>query len=280
MSPRMATWHAESVRHVQSTMLFYEAPGGLLGGSSAAMARESTSSTAVVTGGARGIGLGIARRLREDGHLVAVWDIDPSPLDADEFSPDSTSTVDVADPDSVSRAVEATVAACGPIDILVNNAGVSGPTKPIWDYSMDDWNRVLRVDLTGVFVCCREVIPGMRERGSGRIINISSVVGKEGNADVSAYSAAKAGVIGLTKSLAKELVDSGVLVHCVAPAMTETDLLREMSDDYIAAVKAKIPMGRLCTVQEIADMVAWIAGPECTFCTGVVFDLSGGRATY
>ena len=264
-------------------MLFYEAPGGFCGrpGIVGAMAHQPISQTAVVTGGARGIGLGIAKRLRAEGRRVAVWDIDPSPLDAQrQFSPDSTSTIDIADPDSVRGAVERTLAACGPIEILVNNAGVSGPTKPVWKYTMEDWDRVIRVDLSGVFVCCREVIPGMRERGSGRIINVSSIVGKEGNADVSAYSAAKAGVIGLTKSLAKELVDSGVLVNCVAPAMTETDLLREMSDDYIAAVKAKIPMGRLCTVQEIADMVAWIAGPECTFCTGVVFDLAGGRATY
>ncbi len=245
------------------------------------MARESTASTAVVTGGARGIGLGIAERLQRAGYRVAVWDIDPSPLDEEgAFKADSVSTVDVAEPESVRRAVEETLAACGAIDVLVNNAGVSGPTIPVWEYTMEDWDRVLRVDLTGVFVCCRAVIPGMRERGSGRIVNISSVVGKEGNANVAAYSAAKAGVIGLTKSLAKELVDSGVLVNCVAPVMTETDLLREMTDEYIAGVKAKIPMGRLCTVREIADMVAWIAGPECTFCTGAVFDLSGGRATY
>ncbi len=145
---------------------------------------------------------------------------------------------------------------------------------------MDDWNRVISVDLTGVFVCCRAVVPHMRERRTGRIVNVASIVGKEGNANASAYSAAKAGVIGLTKGLAKELVDSGVLVNCVTPAMTQTDLLDEMTEDYIAGVKAKIPMGRLCTVEEIADMVAWIASAECTFCTGAVFDLSGGRATY
>ena len=139
---------------------------------------------------------------------------------------------------------------------------------------------MLAVDLTGVFICSRAVIPHLRERGSGRIVNVASVVGKEGNAKAAAYSAAKAGVIGLTKSLAKDLMNSGVLVNCVTPTMTETDLLKEMSDDYIAMVKSKIPMGRLCTVQEIADMVVWIAGPECTFCTGAVFDLSGGRATY
>ena len=145
---------------------------------------------------------------------------------------------------------------------------------------MDDWERVLAVDLTGVFLCCRAVIPHMRERGGGRIVNISSVVGKEGNAKAPAYSAAKAGVIGLTKSLAKDLVEDGVMVNCVAPAMVDTDLLAEMTDEYVAMAKAKIPMGRLCAVEEVADMVAWLAGPECTFCTGAVFDLSGGRATY
>ncbi len=173
-----------------------------------------------------------------------------------------------------------TLANLGRIDVLVNNAGVNGPTVPVWKYPLEDWERVLAVDLTGAFLCCRAVIPHMRARGSGRIVNVSSVVGKEGNAKAPAYSAAKAGVIGLTKSMAKDLVDSGVLVNCVTPAMVETDLLAEMTDDYITMVKAKIPLGRLCTVAEVADMVAWLAGPECTFSNGAVFDLSGGRATY
>ena len=245
------------------------------------MPRQTDHSTVVVTGGARGIGFAIAKRFQQSGWQVAVWDIDPSPLDSEgEFDPASITTVDVSDPGSVQSAVGQTIEACVRIDVLVNNAGVSGPTVPAWEYTMEDWDRVISVDLTGVFVCCRAVIPHMRQRGSGRIVNVSSIVGKEGNANASAYSAAKAGVIGLTKGLAKELVDSGVLVNCVTPAMTQTDLLDEMTEDYIAAVKAKIPMGRLCTVGEIADMVAWVAGPECTFCTGAVFDLSGGRATY
>jgi 3-oxoacyl-[acyl-carrier protein] reductase len=157
---------------------------------------------------------------------------------------------------------------------------VNGPTVPAWEYPLEEWDRVLSVDLKGVFLCCREVIPHMRTAGCGRIINVASIVGKEGNALAVAYSAAKAGVIGLTKAMAKELFDDGIFVNCVTPAMTETDLFDEMTDEYISMVKAKIPMGRLCRISEIADMVAWIAGPECTFTTGAVFDLSGGRATY
>lgn len=234
---------------------------------------------AVVTGAAKGIGYGIARRFELEGHRVSAWDIDLAPLEQQRPFAQQI-TVDVTDPDSVERAASLTLSGLGPIDVLVNNAGVSGPTVPAWEYPLDAWERVLAVDLTGVFLCCRAVIPQMRERRSGRIINVASVAGKEGNALIPAYSAAKAGVIGLTKSLAKDLVDDGVLVNCVAPAMARTALLDEMTDEYISMVEAKIPMGRLCTVQEIADMVVWISGPECTFCTGAVFDLSGGRATY
>ncbi len=234
---------------------------------------------AVVTGAAKGIGFAIARRLELSGCQISAWDINTEPLEARRAFAQVVKT-DVTDARSVSRAVDDTLARLGRIDILVNNAGVNGPTVPAWEYPLDAWERVLAVDLTGVFLCSRAVIPHMRERGSGRILNVSSVVGKEGNAKAPAYSAAKAGVIGLTKSLAKDLVADGVLVNCVAPAMVETDLLAEMTDKYIAMVRAKIPMGRLCTVREVADMVAWLAGPECTFCTGAVFDLSGGRSTY
>lgn len=247
-----------------------------------AMRREDATPrapVAVVTGAAKGIGFGIARRLERDGCAVSVWDIDLSPLETEPRFAHSIAT-DVTDPESIDRALQETLERLGGIDVLVNNAGVNGPTVPAWDYPLDAWNRVLAVDLSGVFLCCRAVIPHMRRRGSGRIVNVSSVVGKEGNANAAGYSAAKAGVIGLTKSLAKDLVDDGVIVNCVAPAMVETDLLAEMTEEYIAMVKQKIPMGRLCTVREVADMVAWLAGPECTFCTGAVFDLSGGRATY
>ena len=234
---------------------------------------------AVVTGAAKGIGFGIAKRLERDGCQVSAWDVDLSPLESKQpFA--QVVAMDVTDAKSIGRALDETLAALGGIDILINNAGVNGPTVPAWEFPLDAWERVLAVDLTGVFLCCRAVIPHMRQSGRGRIVNVSSVVGKEGNANAAAYSAAKAGVIGLTKSLARELIDDGVLVNCVAPAMVETDLLAEMTDEYIAMVKAKIPMGRLCTVDEVADMVAWLAGPECTFCTGAVFDLSGGRSTY
>jgi len=235
----------------------------------------------VVTGGARGIGFGIVRKFIDLGCMVSVWDIDHTPL---EGNPDNSKIfqvqVDIANHSLVKTAVSKTIEELGSIDILINNAGVNGPTVPAWEYPLEEWDRVLSVDLKGVFLCCREVIPHMRAAGSGRIINVASIVGKDGNALAVAYSAAKAGVIGLTKAMAKELFDVGIFVNCVTPAMTETDLLDEMSDEYISMVKAKIPMGRLCRISEIADMVAWIAGPECTFTTGAVFDLSGGRASY
>ena len=240
---------------------------------------DPAARVAVVTGAAKGIGFGIAKRLERAGCQVSAWDANLRPLRyRHQFAHEVN--VDVVRADSVARAVERTLADLGRIDVLVNNAGVNGPTVPVWEYPEEEWDRVLAVDLKGVFLCCRAVIPQMREQGSGRIVNVSSVVGKEGNAKAPAYSAAKAGVIGLTKSLAKDLVGEGVLVNCVTPAMVETELLLEMTSDYIDMVRAKIPMGRLCTVEEVADMVAWLAGPECTFCTGAVFDLSGGRATY
>ena len=234
---------------------------------------------AIVTGAARGIGLGISRRLAAEGVHVIGWDKDPAPI-AEDHAFVHTETVDVTDETAVAKGFERSLERPNGIDILVNNAGVNGPTRPSWTYSLADWNRVVAVDMTGVFLCCRAVAPHMRERGYGRIITIASVVGKEGNANACAYSAAKAGVIGFMKGLAKELVGTGVTVNSVAPAMTETDFLGEMTADYIETVKAKIPMGRLCTVGEIADMVAWVASPQCSFTTGAVFDLSGGRATY
>ena len=186
----------------------------------------------------------------------------------------------MTEPASVEQAVQDTLAQLGVIDILVNNAGVAGPTLPTWEYPLHEWDRVISTDLTSVFLCCRAVVPVMRENGGGRIVNVSSVAGKEGNAYACAYSAAKAGVIALTKSLGKELAQSGIIVNCVAPAMVQTDLLGEMTPEYIAGVTAKIPMGRLGTIEENADMVAWLCSDACSFATGAVFDVSGGRATY
>ena len=237
---------------------------------------------AIITGGARGIGLGIAQRLSKEGCRVVLWDRSFEAFDAAAagFSPASLQTVNVADYGQVERAFAASEQALGTIDILVNNAGINGPVAPTWEYPLEAWDRVLAVDLTGVFYCCRAVVPHLRARGYGRIVNVASIAGKEGNQGIAAYAAAKAGVIGLTKSLARELVDSGVLVNAIAPVLTETDLFREMTPEHIALARSRIPMGRTLQVPEVAAMVAWIASPECSFSTGFVFDLSGGRATY
>jgi 3-oxoacyl-[acyl-carrier protein] reductase len=231
---------------------------------------------AIVTGAARGIGLGIAKRFSELGAEVVGWDVTAS----DDKLFNMFLHCDVTDEAAVGDATDASLAALGHVDILVNNAGVNGPTRPTWDYSLDDWNKVLAVDLTGVFLCSRALVRPMRKRGYGRIVTIASVAGKEGGPNACAYAAAKSGVIGFTKGLAQELAGSGVLVNCVAPAITETELFAEMSEDYIADRRGRIPMGRFCTVQEIADMTAFAASPACSFTTGFTFDVTGGRTTY
>jgi len=242
---------------------------------------SAAEETAIVTGGARGIGLAIAKRLAADGRRVAVWDLDLAPLAAHPELPVAhAEAVNVADHAAVAAAAEATIAALGHVDILVNNAGVNGPTRSVWDYPLADWDKVLAVDLSGVFYCCRALLPHMRERQYGRIVNIASVAAKEGSPNAAAYAAAKAGVIGFTKALAKEVIRDGITANCVTPAMAETDLLAEMTPEYIAAIKAKMLMGRLCSVEEIADITAFAASRACSFTTGSVFDVSGGRAMY
>jgi NAD(P)-dependent dehydrogenase (short-subunit alcohol dehydrogenase family) len=237
---------------------------------------------AIVTGAVRGIGRGIAKRLSSEGARIVVWDRESDTFDASDadFTPALLQTMDVSDLASVEVAFRATVERLGRVDILINNAGINGPVHPTWEYPPSAWERVVAVDLTGVFHCCRAVVPTMRAAGYGRIVNVASIAGKEGMPGIAAYSAAKAGVIGFTKALAKEVTHDGVLVNCIAPVITETDLFLEMTPEHIAAAKAKIPMGRFLTTAEIGEMVAWIASPACSFTTGFTFDLSGGRATY
>ncbi|RQR35035.1 SDR family NAD(P)-dependent oxidoreductase [Burkholderia sp. Bp9143] len=246
------------------------------------MSHTLDGKVAIVTGGARGIGLGIARQLKADGARVALWDLDVGGCDEQGpgFTPDHVEAVDVSSHEAVERAFDATVAALGHVDILVNNAGINGPVAPSWEYPVDTWQRVLAVDLNSVFYTCRVAVPHMRERGGGRILNVASIAGKEGVQFISAYSAAKAGVIAFTKAAAKELAHDNVLINCIAPAMVETELFREMSDEHIVASKAKIPMGRFLQIDEVGRMVSWVVSPACSFTTGFTFDLTGGRATY
>ncbi|MGL4810230.1 MAG: SDR family NAD(P)-dependent oxidoreductase [Beijerinckiaceae bacterium] len=238
--------------------------------------------TAIITGGARGIGLGIAQRLAREGARIILWDMqfDSFNAEAAGFSPLLTQCVDVSDKAQVDAAFAAAVAQAGAIDILVNNAGINGPVVPAWDYPEEAWRRVLAINLDGVFYGCRAAVPHMRARGRGRIVNIASMAGKDGVPFISAYSAAKGGVIAFTKALAKELATDGVTVNAIAPAMAETDLMKEMTPEHIAAMKAKIPMGRFLQIPEVGGLVSFIVGPDCTFTTGFTFDLSGGRTTY
>jgi 3-oxoacyl-[acyl-carrier protein] reductase len=237
---------------------------------------------AVVTGAARGIGRAIAERFAASGARVALWDVDAAAARsaAAEIAGAIDVACDVTDPATIASALAATEARLGPPDILVNNAGISGPNHPLDEYPADEWRRVIEIDLVGVFNCCRAVVPLMRRRDYGRIVNIASIAGKEGNPNASAYSAAKAGVIGLTKSLGKELADTGIRVNCVTPAAARTDIFAQMTEAQIAYMLSKIPMGRFVLVEEIAALVAWLSSPECSFSTGGVFDISGGRATY
>jgi len=235
---------------------------------------------AIVTGAARGIGLGIARLLAERGAKVVAWDRDLAPLEGSGFAPALAAQVDVASWKDVEAAFADAVARLGRVDILVNNAGINGPVLPVMEYPEEQWSRVIAVNLNGVFHCTKAVLPTMKQAGYGRIINVASAAGKEGVPGIAAYAASKHGVVGFTKSLSRELAQTGVLVNCIAPVMTETDLLKEMTPEHIAASKAKIPMGRFLQIPEIAAMVAWVASPECSFTTGFTFDLSGGRANY
>jgi 2-dehydro-3-deoxy-L-rhamnonate dehydrogenase (NAD+) len=224
---------------------------------------------AIVTGGSQGIGAAIVERMEASGATVRVWDV------AAKKDP-----VDVSGPAAVERATAKALADLGHIDVLVNNAGIAGLNSPTVEYPFDEWERVLKVNLTSQFLCCRAVAPHMVKNGYGRIVNIASIAGKEGNPNAVAYSASKAGVIALTKSLGKELAQTGVLVNCVTPAAAKTAIFDQMTKQHIDYMLSKIPMNRFVAVDEIASLVCWLASEDCSFSTGAVFDISGGRGTY
>ncbi len=236
---------------------------------------------AVITGGAQGIGLSVAIRMTQSGAKVAIWDADA------ELAQTAATRIgalaqrcDVTSPDQIGAALSATEAALGRVSILVNSAGIAGPNMPVEDYPLADWKKIIDINLTGTFLVNKAVVPGMKTTGYGRIVNIASVAGKEGNPNASAYSASKAGVIALTKSLGKELAGMDIAVNCVTPAAARTAIFDQMSEEFIAFMLSKIPRGRFVEVDEIANMICWLASAENSFATGAAFDISGGRATY
>lgn len=240
---------------------------------------------AVITGGARGMGFAFAKRFLESGASVALWDVNEASLERAKAALDPLgkvviNKVDVSDYANVEAAAQNVSEALGGIEILVNAAGIAGVNTALVDYPIDTWNAVMNVNLNGIFHTCRAIVPYMQKSDYGRVVNISSMAGKEGNPNASAYSVSKAGVIGLTKSLGKELATSNIRVNAICPAVIKTEMLDDVTEEQIGYMLAKIPMGRMGTVDEIAAMVGWMCSEECSYSTGAVFDLSGGRATY
>ena len=240
---------------------------------------------AIVTGGAQGIGRAVAERFLDSGAAVSLWDRDESLVaETAEALGDrgrvAGVAMDVTDEASAAAALARSEAELGTPAILVNNAGVAGEVATTWDYTVEEWRRVIAIDLDGVFICCRAVVPRMIEAGYGRIVNVASIAGKEGNPNASAYSAAKAGVIALTKSLGKELADKDIAVNCITPAAAKTRIFDQITQEHIDYMLSKIPRGRFVEVTEVAALVAWLSSRDCSFTTGGVFDISGGRATY
>ena len=239
--------------------------------------------TAIVTGAARGIGRAIATRLAGERARVMIADIDEATATGTAAEIGERALphrLDVTSPESWAAAVERATGEWGKVDVLVNNAGIAGRSAPAWELAVEEWHEVIAIDLTGVFLGCRAVLPAMLAAGSGRIVNIASIAGKEGNPNAVPYSAAKAGVIGLTKALAKEVATRGVLINCVTPAVIETPILQQVSEEHIRYMTSRIPMGRVGQPEEVAALVAFLCSDDLTFSTGAVFDLSGGRATY
>jgi len=240
---------------------------------------------AAITGAARGIGLTTARRMAQAGARIALIDRDANALNlaAAQF-PDPSRILpiiaDITDPDQAGRAIAQARTDLGGLHILVNNAGIAGPSKPATEYSNEDWRSVMAINIDAAFWCARAAIPLLKEQGWGRIVNIASIAGKEGNPNAGAYSASKAALIGLTKSLAKELAQTGVLVNCIAPAGVKTEIFNQISEQHIHFMLERIPMGRFGETEEVAALITWLASDECSFSTGAVYDLSGGRATY
>jgi NAD(P)-dependent dehydrogenase (short-subunit alcohol dehydrogenase family) len=238
---------------------------------------------AVITGGASGIGLGVATRLIAEGASVCLWDLDQDALSAatEALGPKSAGVkANIAEWDEVERAATETVERLGGIDVLVASAGITGPNTTLWEYPVDAWHQVIDVNLNGLFHCNRAVVPHMLDGGYGRIVNLASVAGKEGNPNASAYSTSKAAVIGLTKSRGKELAKKNITVNAVTPAAVKTAIFDQMTQEHIDFMLSKIPMGRFGKVEEITSLICWLASEECSFTTGAVFDASGGRATY
>ena len=239
--------------------------------------------TAVITGGAQGFGLDIAKRFLDSGAKVIIWDIDEKLLKsaATEVNNENLSynVVDVSNYDQIEKNIKLITSKIN-IDILINNAGITGPTAPLWEYDVDKWNKIVQINLMGTFNCCRAIVPNMIKNNYGRIVNVASVAGKDGNANASAYSSGKAGAIGLTKSLGKELADYNIAVNAVTPAGAKTRILEQMSKEHVQRMLSKVPRGRFLEIHEFTSLVCWLCSEENSFSTAAVFDISGGRSTY